>query len=363
MKRLAYLLIGDFKESPGVMKKVKNEIKAFENAGIECELINVVDKNSKFVAALPFSSKQNFSKVIIPDNIDCLYVRHVPLTFPLVQLMEKAKDKGIKVVMEIGTYPSYRAELKEISNPITYYRDVFYANKLENIVDRIVICTNFTEVYNVPAVQITNMIKVDDIKQITSYFFGKDEAINVLAVARLAYWHGYDRFIEGLHRYYSTFNETRNVIFHVVGVGIAYDGLQNLARKYGLEEHVKFYGQLIGTTLDEMYEIADIGIDCLGTHRKDDTWFGTLKSMEYLGKGLPFITEYPIPESVNEVKKYILKVPADESPVDIESVISFYMKLKEEQKQDIVSNMRKFAYSYCDISVAMKPVIDYLLEE
>ena len=125
----------------------------------------------------------------------------------------------------------------------------------------------------------------------------------------------------------------------------------------GLEKHVIFYGFKSGEELDQLYDQADIGIDVLGGHRKGDFWFGTLKSREYLSKGLPFITEYEVPDNLKPIQKYILKVPDDEAPVDIKEVIRFYERIAEE---DPTKDMRDFAKGYCDVSVVMKPLIDHL---
>ena len=234
---------------------------------------------------------------------------------------------------------------------------------LKKYVDRININTPFDNVFGVKSIQFVNPIDVNSISIPKRLSYRNDRTINLLAVASLAFYYGYDRLIKGIANYYSKFDGKENIIFHVVGSGAILSELKNMTNDLKINEHVKFYGFLDGQKLEEMYELADIGIDCFGGHRKDDFFFGTLKSREYMSKGIPFVTEYPIPDELSSIKKYVLKVPADESDIDVNSIVEFYRRISSENRKTTIDNMRKFAYSYCDVSVAMKPVIDYLLEE
>lgn len=52
---------------------------------------------------------------------------------------------------------------------------------------------------------------------------------------------------------------------------------------------------------------------------------------------------------------YMLKVPADESPVDIEQILQFYERIKN---RDIVKEMRDYAEKNLSWEAKLKPVID-----
>lgn len=71
-----------------------------------------------------------------------------------------------------------------------------------------------------------------------------------------------------------------------------------------------------------------MGIGSLGRHRSGITHIKTLKNREYAARGLSFV--YSEIDSDFEGKPYILKVPADESPVDIDQIINFHQKMKLE---------------------------------
>ena len=62
----------------------------------------------------------------------------------------------------------------------------------------------------------------------------------------------------------------------------------------------------------------------LARHRSGITHIKTLKNREYAARGLSFI--YSETDSDFENKPYILKVPADETAIDINSLIHFYEK-------------------------------------
>jgi hypothetical protein len=273
----------------------------------------------------------------------------------------KMKNPNIRIVLEIGMYP-YEDEMKKLSNPITLYRDKYYRKYIKYLIDRIAIFTPFNEVFGVPAIEMVNCISVDEIKIPKRKKYRADNTINIIAVASIAYFYGYDRLIKGLWNYYKR-GGTENIVFHLVGEGDISTELKVLVNNLKLNEHVVFHGFKTGEELDQIYELADIGIDVLGGHRKGDIWFGTLKSREYMCKGLPFITEYTLPDDLKQIYRYILKVSDDESDIEVEKIVEFFNEMKQESRESTIKHMRDFAYSYCDISVAMKPVINYLLEE
>ena len=59
----------------------------------------------------------------------------------------------------------------------------------------------------------------------------------------------------------------------------------------------------------------------MGRHRSGITVIKTLKNREYATRGIPFI--YSEQDSDFDQQPYVLKAPADESPVDIQQIIDF----------------------------------------
>jgi hypothetical protein len=94
-----------------------------------------------------------------------------------------------------------------------------------------------------------------------------------------------------------------------------------IIERYGLEERVIFHGQLFGSQLDDVFNQCQFAIGSLGRHRSGITVIKTLKNREYATRGIPFI--YSEQDSDFDHQPYVLKAPADESPLDIRRIIDF----------------------------------------
>ena len=179
-------------------------------------------------------------------------------------------------------------------------------------------------------------------------------------MAANAFWHGYDRFLEGLGRYYE--NGGRECIhYHLVG-----DILPEytaLVERYGLQRHVTLHGRLYGGELDALYRQCTLGIDVLGGHRKDYPVSSSLKSREYAAWGLPLVTSSPV-DYLPAGSPWQFVVPYDDSPVDISAVLRYHRETYARGDADTVAaSIRSFAYDICHMDAAMAPVIRWLSEE
>ena len=145
-------------------------------------------------------------------------------------------------------------------------------------------------------------------------------------MAEVKPWHGFDRLIEGLGEYYQHCNNPRQVFFHIVG-GIwsghmrGERGFQTLIEKYHLQNRVFLHGQLFGKDLDDVFSKCQFAVGSLGRHRSGITVIKTLKNREYATRGIPFI--YSEQDSDFDSQPYVMKAPADETPVDIHQILEF----------------------------------------
>ena len=87
-----------------------------------------------------------------------------------------------------------------------------------------------------------------------------------------------------------------------------------------------FCGVLYGEALDEMFDIADVGIGSLGRHRNNITQLKALKNVEYAVRGIPFVYSEKNPDFDNQ--PYVYKVSADEEDIDINGIIDFLLSNK-----------------------------------
>ena len=99
-----------------------------------------------------------------------------------------------------------------------------------------------------------------------------------------------------------------------------------MIRHNRLEPYVIMHGPLHGEELDIQFERADFAIGSLGRHRSGITYIKTLKNREYAARGFAF-TYSEMDEDFDSMP-YVWKVPADESPVDIPTLVEFQKSLK-----------------------------------
>ncbi len=94
-----------------------------------------------------------------------------------------------------------------------------------------------------------------------------------------------------------------------------------MKEKYQIKNHVIFHGQLFGNDLDAVFNQCQFAIGSLARHRSGITIIKTLKNREYATRGLPFI--YSEQDCDFDQQPYVIKAPADESPIDINLIIEF----------------------------------------
>lgn len=65
-----------------------------------------------------------------------------------------------------------------------------------------------------------------------------------------------------------------------------------------------------------------MGVASLARHRSGITRIKTLKNREYAARGIPFV--YSETDDDFDQREYVMKAPADESPLDMEALLHFY---------------------------------------
>ena len=98
-------------------------------------------------------------------------------------------------------------------------------------------------------------------------------------------------------------------------------GFNELMNKYEIKDRVIFHGQLFGDALTEVFIQCQFAVGSLGRHRSGITNIKTLKNREYATRGIPFI--YSEQDSDFDHQPYVVKAPADESPINIQQLFDF----------------------------------------
>lgn len=336
----------------GVRKKVEAVLRLFEKEGIHVTLYK-------------YEWQGGFPMLSVDDDTDVLYFRRIePSVKLLLKLRElKKTNKKIRLIMEIPTYPFSGESTAKL--PIKRRVSYTIGNcLLRFFLDRIVLIGQehpIPHLYGVPVIHAKNGVDYEEISLRTNT--KKENEIHMIAVSGCYFWHGYDRLIKGLANYYAEEAVDCQVYFHLVGEGKCLAEYKQLAQEGGLlDKYVFFHGRLVGQELDEVYNMCDVAIDCLGCHRKQLYYVSSLKVREYAAKGLPMVTSTIVDINCKELSEYILELSPDETDIDVERIIRFTDSVYEHTVNQAES-IRETFRPYCEWKYSFKNVVKYLKEE
>ena len=353
--RILFLVYHGFSEHSGISKKIHYQVKGLRENGhdvhlcyydfaenghccrfVDGEVIKDYGKG-KFAGIRQRLSYNCIYDYCIREKIEFVYARCFQNANPwLIHFFKKLKYAGIHAVTEIPTYP-YDAEFVgfPFMTRMNLKVDQLFRCQLYKLMDAVVTFSDAKEIFGQRTINISNGVDFDSIPlhlQPTANS-QKPTAIHLIGVAEVHYWHGYDRLIAGIGEYYRQKPRAKSqepeVYFHVVGgVGPSemYDsmhapGFHELIEKYQIQDKVIFHDQLFGDALTAVFNQCQFAIGSLARHRSGISSIKTLKNREYAARGIPFV--YSENDSDFEQQPYVLKVPADESPVDINKIIEF----------------------------------------
>ncbi|MCI4670285.1 MAG: glycosyltransferase [Bacteroidia bacterium] len=172
----------------------------------------------------------------------------------------------------------------------------------------------------------------------------------------VAPWYGIERLFDGIAAYKGKTN------IHLWMVGKKMEVDVNLVNELGISDKVHFTGYKSGKELDEVIEKCHLGIGSLGMHRIGLSEGAVLKVKEYAGRGLPVAIAFKdVDLSFNEeFEPYVLHLPANESPIDMESLIKFVEGL---QKMDrLEEEIRALASKFLDAKIKMEQLLKVIKE-
>ncbi|MGH2083155.1 glycosyltransferase [Aerococcus urinaeequi] len=353
--------------SVGIWKKIQMQIEFFRDKGYEVKLMDTTYSNDtlfrKIIKRLPMQSINdwnfNIEEII---STDIIYIRYSKSDYGFLSFLKNVKtvNKDLKILLEIPTYPYDREEKMTVINSTLLLRDKYYRQKLKKYCDRILTYSNDDEIWGIKTIKLSNTINFDQITPINNNFeFDKNE-INMIGVATLSFWHGYDRLIRGLYNYYIQDGD-RAIKFHIVGDGPAFQEYKDIIKDLNIENYVKMYGRLEGSALSRVFDKSSIGVDALGRHRSGVDFNSSLKGKEYGAKGLPIISAVRTELDYYPSFKYYLKLDSTEDPIDVNEVVRFHDNIyKNKARNDVVKEIRAFNEDKFDIEKNWKKVIDYM---
>ena len=355
MKKALFLIFHGFNPSNGISKKISYQVNALKACGMEVHLCYMDESTTKqrIVDGTVIADYGNgfLSKILKRTNFSCItkfakengiqfvYIRSNHNANPFtIRMVKQMKEAGMKVVMEIPTYP-YDSEYEAQGMSKQIAQDKIFRNCLAKHLDAIVTFSDYEKIFGQRTVRISNGIDFNSVN-IKTTVNDTSKELNLIGVAEIHEWHGFDRLIKGLADYYSK-RQNYIVKFHVVGYFFSAE-IENEFKKIifdnHMEDYVILYGKKHGEELDMLFNKCDFGIGSLGRHRVGIEKIKTLKNREYAARGIPFI--YSETDSDFDSKPYVLKAPADETVIDIDNIVSFYKRFSmspEEIRNSIMS--------------------------
>ena len=363
--RILFLVYHGFSEHSGISKKIHYQVKGLRENGHDVRLCfygyaendhrcryidDKVIKDYGKGAMAAFRQRMSYGCVYdycVKENIEFVYARCFQNANPwLIHFFKKLRRAGIRVVTEIPTYP-YDQEFKHFGWKMRagLKIDQLFRDKLYRQMDALVTFSDEDVIFGQRTIRISNGVDFDSIPLLQPLAINP-MAIHLIGVAEVHPWHAFDRVMAGIGEYYkqsSTANSLHpEVYFHVVGGVHPYrmsSDFVPIIKKYGLEDYIIFHGQLFGDELTKVFNLCQFAIGSLGRHRSGITVIKTLKNREYATRGIPFI--YSEQDSDFDEQPYILKAPADESPVDIQQIIDFldHFTMKPEEIRKTVEHL------------------------
>lgn len=341
--RILFLTYHGFEEASGISKKMLAQIKGLRQNGHEVHLCyydiaadgsrcRYVDGKvihnygrGRLATLLQRMDYRCINDYCREHAIQLVYVRCFMNASPFnIRLFKRLQADGIKSVMEVPTYP-YDGEFATL--PLKYRTehifDKMFRCKLASYMDAIVTFTDEKEIFGQRTICISNGVDFDSIPLHKPIAVTNE--IHLIGVAEVHPWHGFDRLIKGLGEYYRqqpVANSNKpDVFFHMVG-GVSESMMrdfQAIIRQFGIEKYVVFHGKLFGDELTAVFNQCQFAIGSLARHRSGISCIKTLKNREYAARGIPFI--YSEEDSDFDQQPYVMKAPADESPIEISKIL------------------------------------------
>ena len=297
-------------------------------------------------------------------DINCVYFRY-PKCDPLyIFFLWRIRQLFPKMILlcEFPTFPydHERGSDKSLKALIIHILDRFTRVYLKYFITKAIAVNYSKNIFGMSTISIDNGIKVSEIPLINCRPTKEDNVLNLIGVANVKDWHGYDRVLNGLKDYYQQESPRKYIVnFHIVGAQDPYlKILQSIVSDCAIQKYVIFHVPCQGEKLDSLFNISHLAIGVLGGHRKGLNVMSPLKHREYCARGIPFILSHQDPDfPLNS--EYCLHFPHDDTPIKIGILIDFYLD-KYKKYNSLSTDMRLYAKQNLDWSIKLKPVKLYV---
>lgn len=376
------------REKCGILGKIKGQINSFEHRGIDVHFghfhsknnfvvenrngNSVIDVNGRNTRDRLASVYDNIYSYIENNSITAIYIRFTSLDGRAIKFYRKLAQKNVRVIIE---FYSHNLELEARKTVKRNFKNKKYINglkgnlsliinkryfsKLHTCVDLIVTTTEVGELYGIPTINVVNGIDTTSVAVRTRS--SNEYDFNIISVAMISSWHGYDRVIKGIAEYYEQ-GGTANILYTVIGDGEEKPKLEKMVEDLKLRDHVIFTGIKLAEELTPYYNQADVALEMLAGFRRTKGQISSIKMAEYFAKGIPVVYAADKELYTGAMKKYCYRVSNDDSSVDIKDLLSYCREIYRNNK-NVEESMHQMAKQYFDWDVTMERLHKYMIEK
>ncbi len=342
--------------SPGIFKKLEDKAKISRenNLGIDFYLLNpekaLVDKNLYVMKQeykyIPFRFLKtvffrlfkmcSIMKLIRLEEYDAIVLR-----YPLVDGFCNTKyalKYGKKTITEHHT--NEISELIAVGRPIDILRAFIEKNFSGNFLSKMAGCIGVTnEIVQIqakkidifiPRMAIANGINPDSYKKIDFVSFDKKTLKMLFIATEFSPWHGLESILNAIANY----TGECNITLHLVG-SVNQNQRKIIQDRLSKSVEIVIHGKLYGEDLDRLFIHINIAISSLSMSKNNMLEGSTLKSREYIVRGIPFIYAYKDTDLVGDE---IFAKRFEETKINIEEIIQFASDVSI-QREDVLKAM------------------------
>ncbi|MBA6222888.1 glycosyltransferase family 4 protein [Colwellia sp. MB02u-18] len=349
---LSYFALLNIEKSPGVDQKIDNLVKAAIDIDINAQ---------KKIFPVSLIGIFNFIRSIVSCRSEIIYIRFSDFLFPFIFLfLCYLRVKGKKVIVDVPTpriicikemevnikKPFFKLLRKTLSY-ISSSWVLFPSNLIIQYADEHLWFSYGTRK---KTLKMGNGILIDNNIPLANKE-GVQNSINMIAVAQLADWHGYDRLIQAMAIVSGTSSINYNLT--VVGEGESLYKLKELTNSLKLK-NIIFTGRLVGDDLNNAFENKHVGIASLGLYRIGLHEASVLKTREYMARGLPVITAGNDPDFPSDCGFRFSVSNSSEIDSLVCCLKSLPLKLRDLSQSDI--------RSYAKVNLSIESKLKVILE-
>lgn len=296
--------------------------------------------------------KKEVLKYYNENNFDYCYIRRIGFFVIFLTSMFKKISKKSKIIYEIPTYPldKYDNCLVNFSQKIEMFMFNLFIKKYVTIIP--IMLQNDAKL-DKKMICISNAVDYDKFKKIDTTKPKLNKKFNMVIIAHILPWHGYDRLIKSIKEYNGKYDINVDIYSGFDSETIK---LQKLVSEYKLENKINFMGQKMMDEILKNISKYHVAIGSLGYHRRNGKYDTSIKNKEYCAMGLPCVCSAR-DLAFKEDYKYIHMVAANDNSFDMNDIINWYISIYEE---DYKNKMIKYAEKELNFEKNYKKIFDKL---